>query len=96
MKYGLDVVDKIARKYNVKARSRRWLLQVLYNILDLAAINAWILYKETTGIKISKNNFIFKLSEELANGNEDTTNTHSNLQSGTQKSTIRNLMLLRP
>ena len=56
----------MARKYTVKAGSRRWPLQVFYNILDLAGINAWILYKETTGENISRKNFLFQLSEELA------------------------------
>lgn len=58
-KYGVDVLDQMARKYSVKASSRRWPLQVFYNILDLAAINAWILYKETTQVNISRKDFIF-------------------------------------
>lgn len=65
-KYGVDVVDQMARKYSVKASSRRWPVQVFYNILDLAAINAWILYKETTGIAITRRQFILKLADELS------------------------------
>ena len=84
-KYGVDVVDQMARKYNVKPGSRRWPLQVFYNILDLSAINAQILHKDTTGIKISIKYFIFQLDEELVSGNEDTFNSHSNLQSDTRK-----------
>ncbi|KAJ4427019.1 hypothetical protein ANN_26818 [Periplaneta americana] len=46
-----------------------WVPQVAYacffNVLDLAAINAWILYKEITG-DVSWCQFIFKLGEELA------------------------------
>jgi hypothetical protein len=34
--------------------------------LDLAGINSWILYKETTGEKISRKKFLFGLAEELA------------------------------
>lgn len=64
-KYGVDVLDQMARKYSVKASSRRWPLQVFYNILDLTAINAWILYKETTQVNISRKDFIFQLAEEL-------------------------------
>lgn len=40
-------------------------LQVFYNIFDLAAINAWILYKDTSGVNICRKNFIFQLVEEL-------------------------------
>jgi hypothetical protein len=65
-KFGVEVTDQMARKYTVKSASRRWPLQVFFNILDLAGINSWILYKETTGEKISRKKFLFKLSEELA------------------------------
>ena len=65
-KYGVDVVDQMARKYSVKASSRRWPVQVFYNILDLAAINAWILYKETTGAAIKRREYILKLADELS------------------------------
>lgn len=64
-KYGVDVVDQMARKYTVKSASRRWPIHVLFNILDLAAINAWILYKEVTGERIKRRDFILRLCEEL-------------------------------
>ena len=38
----------------------------MFNILNLAGINAWILYRETTGIKISRQEFLFQLAVELA------------------------------
>ena len=65
-KYGVDVVDQMCRKYSAKAASRRWPVQVFYNMLNLAGINAWILYKTVTGIKITRRHFIFKLAEELS------------------------------
>ncbi len=43
-----DVLDQMARKYSVKAAVRLWPVHVFYNILDLAGINAWILYREVT------------------------------------------------
>ena len=64
-KFGVDVVDQMARKYSVKASSRRWPVQVFYNVLDLAAINAWVLYKETTNKRISRRKFILQLCNEL-------------------------------
>ena len=70
-KYGVDVVDQMARKYSVKAGSFRWPLQVFFNILDLTVINAWILYKECTRSKISRKEFIFCLAEELAGENKE-------------------------
>lgn len=64
-KYGVDVLDQMVRKYSTKAGSRRWPLQVFYNILDLAAINPWILYKEISQVNISRKDFILQLAEEL-------------------------------
>ena len=43
------MADQMAKKYNMKSGSRRWPLQVFFNILDLAGIIAWILYKKTIG-----------------------------------------------
>ena len=53
-KYGVDVVDQMTRKYTVKAGSRRWPMQVFYNVLDLAAINAWILFNEVSKKNIAR------------------------------------------
>ena len=70
-KCGVHVADQMARKYTVKSGSRRWPLQIFFNILDLAAINAWILYNKTTGENISRNIFLFQLAEELSGKHED-------------------------
>lgn len=64
-KFGVDVLDQMTRKYTVKAASRRWPVQVFYNILDLAAINSWVLYKEVTKTNISRKEYIQQLVEEL-------------------------------
>ncbi|XP_015430868.1 PREDICTED: piggyBac transposable element-derived protein 3-like [Dufourea novaeangliae] len=65
-KFSIDMTDQMTRKYTVKAGSRRWSLRVFYNVLDLAGINAWILYKEITRENISRKDFLFQLTEELA------------------------------
>ena len=59
-------------KFTVKSSSRRWPLQIFFNILDLAAINAWILYKEATGIQIQRKQFLFQLAEQLSTDYRDT------------------------
>ena len=64
-KYGVDVVDQMARKYTVRTMTRRWPVHSFQNTLDLAAINAWILYKEITSIKIPRRRFLQNLAEEL-------------------------------
>lgn len=45
IKCGVDTPDRMARKYNEKAASCRWPVQVFYDVLDLAGINARILCK---------------------------------------------------
>ena len=73
-KYGVDVLDQKARLYTTKVQSRRWPLQVFYNILDLSVINATIIYNEVLGSKIGRRHFILKLIEELAGHNEENEN----------------------
>ena len=41
-----DIADWMARAYSVKGSMRSWPVAVLYNTLDLAGINARILFKE--------------------------------------------------
>ena len=55
----------MATKYSVNAASHRWPAQFFYNILELAAINAHILYKFVTGSNVSCRRFLLLLSEEL-------------------------------
>ncbi|GBP55934.1 ATP-dependent DNA helicase PIF1 [Eumeta japonica] len=64
-KYGVDVVDSMSRKYTVKAASRRWPVHTFYNLLDLAAINAWVLYKIINNSKIKRRDFVLQLGEKL-------------------------------
>ncbi|KAK7893479.1 hypothetical protein WMY93_022631 [Mugilogobius chulae] len=64
-KCGVDTLDQMARKYTVKGATRRWPLAVFYNILDLAAINAWVLFQQCTGTNISPRAFILELAKEL-------------------------------
>ncbi|XP_068215848.1 uncharacterized protein [Palaemon carinicauda] len=56
-KFGVDVLDQMAHNYSTRCPSRRWPVHVFYNILDLASINAWILYSEATGEKLSRHDF---------------------------------------
>ncbi|KAJ8878226.1 hypothetical protein PR048_018803 [Dryococelus australis] len=76
-KYGVDILDQMARKYAVRISTRRWPMHTFQNILDLAAINAWILYKEITSEKISYRCFLQKFVEELAESNIQAINLRS-------------------
>ena len=65
-KVGVDCVDTMVKKYSTKQPSRRWLVAVFCNILDVSAVNSWIIYKKVTGNAISRRDFIIKLAEEVA------------------------------
>ncbi|KAI4817221.1 hypothetical protein KUCAC02_009497, partial [Chaenocephalus aceratus] len=45
--------------------TRRWPVAVFYNVLDLAAINAWLLYQSCMSQNIPKRDFMFQLAHEL-------------------------------
>jgi hypothetical protein len=55
----------MARRYSTRAAARQWPVYVFYNILDLAAINAWIIYRGVTGKQMSRHAFLHQLTEEL-------------------------------
>ena len=86
-KFGVDMTDQMARKYTVKSSSRRWPLQIFFKILDLAAINAWILYKEVTGIQIERKQFPFQLAESLSDDYTTEREKYSSQQEDPQVST---------
>ena len=64
-KCGVDMLDSMCRQMSTKAGCRRWPLAVFYNILDMAGVNAWILFCAKTGSKISRRKFMMQLSKEL-------------------------------
>ena len=55
----------MARKYTTHAATRGWPLAVWTNLLDIAALNCWILYKKCSGSLISRRNSILQLIESL-------------------------------
>ena len=70
-KVGVDVLDQMTRQYSTLSASFRWPLAVWANILDISAINAWIIYKEATRRPISRRNFILELIKALGGLSHD-------------------------
>lgn len=64
-KCGVDSIDQMTRLYSVKYATRRWPVQVWSNILNIAGINSWILYKEANNSTISRRKFLMKLIDEI-------------------------------
>ena len=64
-KVGMDMLDSMCHAMPTKPGCRRWPLAIFYNILDLAGVNAWILYCKKTDNRISRRKFLVQLSAEL-------------------------------
>jgi hypothetical protein len=61
----VDILDKMCKSMSVKSGVRRWPLAVFFNLLDIAAINAHILYNKAFGTTISRRKYLKMLVEEL-------------------------------
>ena len=70
-KYGVDIVDQMARKHTVRTSTRRWPIRSFQNTLDLAAINAWIVYKAVTKNNIPRRVFLQQLAQDLSGPHMD-------------------------
>jgi len=55
----------MARRCSPRAAACRWPVHVFYNILDLAAIKAWIIYRGVTGEEMSRHAFLRQVAKEL-------------------------------
>ena len=64
-KCGVDCFDSMVQMYSTRYASRRWPLYVFFNMHDIATINSWVLYNETTLKNISRRKYTLTLVEEL-------------------------------
>ena len=61
----VDVVDQMLLHYATHTASRRWPFAAWINILDIASLNSWVIYKKATGEKISRRDVFLDLFESL-------------------------------
>lgn len=45
-KYGVDTLDQMVRSYTSKRKTNRWPMAFFYNMLDISALNAYVLWLE--------------------------------------------------
>ena len=62
---GVDLADNLRRSYSFSLKSRRWHMRLFWYLLESAAVNAFILRKETTGQKTPQVKFRVALAMEL-------------------------------
>jgi len=80
-KCGVDMLDAMCRLMSMKAACRRWPLAVFFNILDVAGINAWIIYRKVTGLIMWRRDFLHQMSGELVCAATANSNKAVDLQS---------------
>ena len=64
-KIGVDKADEMIKFYSSKTGSRRWPLHVFYNIIDICALNAFIIAADTKLYVSSRRDFLFAISRQL-------------------------------
>nr|CAI5855241.1 unnamed protein product [Callosobruchus analis] len=67
-KVGVDLVDQLCQKNNVQRSTRRWPMVLFYNLLNIAAINSFCIYKyhrQALGHDSARAEFLENLSWEL-------------------------------
>lgn len=69
-KSGVDTMDQMVTRYTTHRRTARWPLALFFNVLDVGALAAYIIYYENNKMINKKTNqrriFLRQLSEELA------------------------------
>ena len=68
-KCGVDNVDQMLRQLSTRCQTRRWPVSVFYNVLDMCALNAWIVYKLVNKSEITRRDFQLSLLKELCSKN---------------------------
>ena len=66
-KVGVDCFDQMERLYTTQTATQRCPMSVSGNMLDIATINAWVLYKSSTQKQIIQRKFILLLVNKLTN-----------------------------
>ena len=64
-KVGVDVLDQMARYHTCKSATRRWPVAVFFNIIDCVCKNAFIIYREVIGHRLTRRQFLLQLINEM-------------------------------
>lgn len=65
-KSGVDTMDQMLGNYTCKRKTRRWPLAMFFNLVDLSALAAYVLYSETQGTNNSRRSFLIPLANDMA------------------------------
>ena len=66
---GVNLADMLISLYRVEVKTRRWYIKVFRHLVDVAKVNAWILYRrhyKQYGSPRNKNMSLLIFSQEIA------------------------------
>ena len=58
----MDVMDQMVQEYTVRTGARPWPVAVFYNMNDMAALNAHVLYQACNGRQDRRVDFLVELA----------------------------------
>lgn len=68
-KYGVDTLDQMCSNYSCSKKTRRWPLCMFYGMMNIACVNAWVIYTHNSqrqeGNQLSRKKILIQMSEEL-------------------------------
>lgn len=62
---GVDKCDMLLSLYRNDQKSKKWYRRIMFHLLDLCVVNAWLLYKALKQVSIPLANFKIDVSESL-------------------------------
>lgn len=63
---GVDLLDSLLGLYRIKIRSRQWYKKIFFHLVDMCAVNAWLLWRRKTDQYMSLFDFKLAISEHFA------------------------------
>ena len=77
---GVDLSDQLRSYFTCQRKAEKWWKQLLFFLLDIAAVNAWVIYQESRDIpnneKMTRHgHFQMRLAEQLIDGYSEATAT---------------------
>lgn len=64
---GVNLLDSLIGKYKIKMRSKKWYTRLWYYLIDVAVVNAWLLYRRVETSKGKKPTItLFDFRSEVA------------------------------
>lgn len=68
---GVDRLDSMLGYYRIKIRSKKWYLRIFFHLVDLTVVNAWILWRTSSGKYMPLKEFKSSVALELCKAGKD-------------------------